>query len=666
MKEIARLPITLPIRSMTIHPEVPGSTRIGTLLAGPMLRRTQCDRLTLWLATSKPVNWRLALFPTKHDSQVHEIRSHCRELKVAEQLYIHLIDLPLDMALPTDTWVGYELSYKQGTEGEWMNVTQEAPHLLYPGKTTLGFVIKKRIDSLLHGSCRKPHFARKEGNAAGDGIARADQHLLEHAATPTQWPALLMMSGDQVYTDDVAGPMLVAIHRLLNVLQAPAEDLPGTDLRDSHELHQEQPHYYTRHELLPKTKTNRDLRTVLFTGAKKPVFTTDNARNHLISLAEVMAMYLMVWSPIPWRYTDMTIPASVSTEFADRYEGQLEAMEEFVAELDCVHRVMAHLPVAMMFDDHDITDDWNLSAEWEETAYSEPFSRRIIGNALVAYLVCQGWGNAPENFSEDMMQRCDEALQIPGQDAHEELITELIEFRGWQYKWDTKPALMVIDTRTNRWRSEFIPAHPSGLMDWESLSELQQRLLGHDSVLLVSPAPIFGVKLIEVIQKVFTWFGKPLMVDAENWMAHRGAANTLLNLFRHGKTPQNFVVLSGDVHYSFAYEIELRGRKTSPNIWQITSSGLRNEFPRKLLDTLDRLNRWFYAPWSPLNWFTKRRKMRIVPRKPDHGSRGERLVNGSGVGLLTLDAKGAPVNIQQLMADGDCIEFRKRMEDEAH
>lgn len=651
---------------MSIQSDAALPRSLQTLLAGPILRRMQSDRITLWLATSTPVQWRLSLFPNKHDSQVHEIRSHCRQLKVAEQFYIHLIDLPLDMELPLNTWVGYELSHRANGNGEWINLIQEAPHLLYPGKTTLGFVIQNQIESVLHGSCRKPHYTRKEGTSAGDGLARADQHLLENASDPTQWPALIMMSGDQVYTDDVAGPMLVAIHHLLSQLQAPTEELPGTKLQDSLELHQQQPHYYTRHELLPKTEATKDLRTVLFTGVKKPVFTTDNARNHLISLAEVMAMYLLAWSPIPWRYTDMTMPSSIPTEFAERYDSQLVAIEEFVAELDSVQRLMAHLPVAMMFDDHDITDDWNLSADWEETAYGEPFSRRIIGNALVAYLVCQGWGNAPENFSDEMMQRCDEALQIPGQETHEELITELIAFRGWQYKWNTEPVLMVIDTRTNRWRAEFNPAHPSGLMDWEALSELQQRLLGHDAVLLISPAPMFGVKLIETIQKVFTWFGKPLMVDAENWMAHRGAANTLLNLFRHGKTPQNFVILSGDVHYSFAYEVELRAKKTSPNIWQITSSGFRNEFPRKLLDTLDRLNRWMYAPWSPLNWFTKRRKMRIIPRKPDHGSRGERLVNGSGVGLLTLDSNGAPLKIMQLMADGDCIYFEKRVESEAH
>ena len=54
--------------------------------------------------------------------------------------------------------------------------------------------------------------------------------------------------------------------------------------------------------------------------------------------------------------------------------------------------------------------------------------------------------------------------------------------------------------------------------------EMQQALLGTQSAVIVSPAPMFGVKLIEGIQKLFTLAGKPLVVDAENWMAHRGAA----------------------------------------------------------------------------------------------------------------------------------------------
>lgn len=639
---------------------------IDILLAGPILRRVQTDRLAFWLATSRPVDFRIGLFPAHQKGGWHDAAPYCRQFKAAEQLYLQLIDLHLPQGLPVDIWIAYEIHYRLEGSHTWSTLLDEAPHLLYPGQNTLGFVIQSQINQVLHGSCRKPHYLRKNGAHAGDGLVRADQLLEEKASNPLEWPALLLMSGDQIYTDDVAGPMLVAIHSLLNTLQAPAEYLPGTDLRDSHELHVERPTYYNRHQLLPKTEGNKNLRTVLFTGVKKPVFTTDNARNHLISLAEVLAMYLLVWSPTPWKYTDLDMPDTVPAEFQERYARQRGAIEEFAAGLGRVQRLMAHLPVAMIFDDHDVTDDWNLSAEWEETAYGEPFSRRIIGNALLAYLLCQGWGNAPENFPQDMLENCDKALQRPGQAVHENLISQLIAFRGWHFKWNTRPVLMVIDTRTNRWRSEFHPAHPSGLMDWESLSELQQSLLGHDAVLLVSPAPMFGVKLIEIIQKVFTWIGKPLMVDAENWMAHRGAAHTLLNLFRHGKTPDHFVILSGDVHYSFAYEIELRGKLNSPKIWQITSSGFRNEFPRKLLDILDRFNRWMYAPWSPLNWFTKRRKMRIVPRKPDHGSRGERLVNGSGVGLLTIAETGAPLEIAQLMADGDRIEFRKRMDSEAH
>jgi hypothetical protein len=109
-------------------------------------------------------------------------------------------------------------------------------------------------------------------------------------------------------------------------------------------------------------------------------------------------------------------------------------------------------------------------------------------------------------------------------------------------------------------------------------------------------------------------------------MAHRGAARSLLNIFRHSRTPGNYVILSGDVHYSFAYDVEVRDDTRPPHIWQITSSGFKNEFPEDLLNWLDRLNRWLYSPRSPLNWFTKRRAMSITPHLPDqrkHGERGE-------------------------------------------
>jgi hypothetical protein len=190
-------------------------------------------------------------------------------------------------------------------------------------------------------------------------------------------------------------------------------------------------------------------------------------------------------------------------------------------------------------------------------------------------------------------------------------------------------------------------------MDWEALQTLRKELVDLDAAILVSAAPMFGVKLIETIQAMFAMAGKPLVVDAENWMAHDGAANAMLNIFLQHNTPQKFVILSGDVHYSFVYDIELRHQDQQPEIWQITSSGVKNRFPDRLLDVFDRLNRWLFAPYSPLNLFTKRRNLRVIPRKPSSASKGERLVNYSGIGLVKLSIEGSVEEVWQLSNKGD-------------
>ena len=324
----------------------------------------------------------------------------------------------------------------------------------------------------------------------------------------------------------------------------------------------------------------------------------------------------------------------------------------FVDGLPAVRRLLAQVPTLMIFDDHDITDDWNLTAAWEASAYGHPFSRRIIGNALVAYLICQGWGNDPDAFNDQPLALLQAWSQQPTAEHQDQLIEHLFSFAQWHYSLPTTPKLVVLDTRTRRWRADTHLSQPSGLMSWEALTELQSELLNHDAVIIVSPTPVFGVKLIEVIQKIFTWGGKPLLVDAENWMAHKGTANVILNIFRHARTPGNYVVLSGDVHYSFMYDIKLRYRDAEPHIWQITSSGIKNEFPTRLLDVLDRLNRWLYAPQSPLNWFTRRRRLEITPHPPLSAAKGERLLNGAGVGYVQFNAQGEPILVQQITARG--------------
>lgn len=620
------------------------------VLAGPLLRRMTAERLTFWLMTTESAVVDLTLF--QDDKMLFSYKSTQVEgshtqLKVGDNLFIQLLDIATDKALPLQSPIHYDIRLNGLGWRDW------ADDIVYPGHSLPFFVLQPKVNNILHGSCRKPHHPSR------DGLLRVDTLL--QSTEPNEWPSVLMMSGDQIYADDVAVPMLCAIHQLIPHLGMSAEKFDCIDIDSSHELHTESPHYYARETLLPENDTNRSLIEQFFGGVRKPVFTTDTAQNHLISLAEMLSMYALVWSPTGWdlgnddqRWAE---PAGLSEKQKESFAEQVVILKEFVKGLPRVRRALAHISVAMIFDDHDVTDDWNLTAAWEKTAYNHPFSTRIIGNALFAYLLCQGWGNSPERFSNDLLDRSQAALKKLGESGHDELIQELLRFPKWNYTWQTEPPLVVLDTRTQRWRSEKSIENPSGLMDWEALTDLQQNLKGLDSVILVSPAPIFGVKLIESIQRVFTWFGKPLMVDAENWMAHPGSAHALMNMFRHTKTPKNFVILSGDVHYSFVYDIQLRGEKRESDLWQITSSGLKNEFPEKLLDVFDRLNRWLYSPRSPLNWFTRRRSVKVIPHKPETASHGERLLNGAGVSLVTLNDNGSPSSIMQMCSDGRDIRF---------
>lgn len=652
----------------TTNPPPPAEpvSALPDVLAGPVLRRVEKQQVALWLVSRGALafSFRLHAPGTGHNLLIDRrlASSEVTSLRIGTHAWVHLLNIDIGQAIPQDVWLEYDLgvsipasphTLNHSAEFDWIN--HWAPHLCREHHARPRFVFKQHLDRILHGSCRRPH------HPSDDGLVRVESEL-SAATTPEDYPAVLLMTGDQVYADDVAGPMLFAIQCVIRELGIYQEVLVGASLSNSAQLMASDKNLYHRHELLPDTKSNEQLAERFFGGVRKPIFTTANAENHLISFAEIMAMYLLIWSPVPWRLvTDAEPPCDEAHR--ERYRRDAGTITRFRQQLPAAARALAQVPVYMMFDDHDVTDDWNLSALWETTAYEHPFSRRIIGNALLGYMLCQGWGNKPRAFGEllkscsDMLNTGSGELDAAQQDA---LIDRLLRFRQWHYSLDTHPKLVVLDTRTHRWRSEIRRGHPSGLMDWESLTDFQQEIMGEEAVVVVSPAPMFGVKLIETIQRIFTAFGKPLLVDAENWMAHRGAANVLLNVFGHPHTPRHFVILSGDVHYSFAYEVALRHKADSPTIWQITSSGIKNEFPASLLEWLDRLNRWLFAPWSPLNWFTKRRRMRIAPRLPTGRDAGERVWNHAGIGEVRLNAEGEPVAIRQLNSTGGGTEFRSK------
>lgn len=616
------------------------------ILAGPILRHATTETLTFWLVTPAPVSFTFTLYD--QDIQQEQLclsQEHHVQTQVGVNAFIHQLTIPISSPLQTDHTYSYDLLL-QG-DGQQTSLSEILPSILYETQKRPSFVIREQVDRLLHGSCRKPHFAGK------DGLLRVDQAIADTLHIPEQRPAMLLMSGDQVYVDDVAGPFLQAIHQVIELLGLYEESWQGTPIHSSDALYRSEHCYYHRDKLLPHTDANKAVYDKLFAYSKKPIFTSVNAKNHLVTLAECLAMYFLVWSPQLWSKVRFST-ANILPKDIETFEKERVVIEDFVNDLPQVSRALAQIPTYMIFDDHDITDDWNLTRGWEEAAYTHPFSKRIIGNALVAYLLCQGWGNAPDKFKP-----IEPALNkhfAGGYLHHDELIDSVLAWQDWHYTLETQPKIVVLDTRTQRWRSESRASKPSGLMDWEALSAMQQELINEPKVILVSAAPIYGVKMIEAIQRVFTFFGQPLMVDAENWMAHKGTANVMLNIFKHVKTPPEFIILSGDVHYSFVYDVTHRFKRNKSKIIQVTNSGIKNQFPTGLLRCLDRLNRILYAPYSPLNWFTKRRHMKVTVRKPWQGQK-DTLANASGIGDIRITGEEDIVQVNLLTAEGNDICF---------
>lgn len=631
-------------------------TVLTDIVAGPILRRLSATQLVLWWVSSQPSRGKFQCYID--DNVVLDVQLNAdsvSEFRVGKHAVVNLLDI--EISLPINQYIEYDLLID--TDDGIKNLKDMIPHLIFDDKIRPSFIIQPQITNMLHGSCRNPH------SASDDSLLAGEKLLANSLENSKERPALLMMSGDQIYADHVAAPTLYAIHQVIELLGLNNEEFEGdiTDtqnnkLNSSDELHQLSDQYYRRREFLPKTPLgapwyNKD--------KQQDIFTSVAADNHLMSFAEVMAMYFLTWSPTLWNEISLE-GFDVPTTFEGTHKSELAEITKFVEGLEAVQRLLAHIPTYMIFDDHDVTDDWNLTALWEKASNEHPLSKRIIGNMLMGYWLCQGWGNDPKQFDGDFLLKANDYNSLPNKENHDAFVSEVFSCNKWQFHLDTSPKLVVLDSRTRRWHNDDDLSDPSGLMDWEAMCELQQELIGEDSIILVSPAPIFGVKIIETIQRIFTICGQPLAVDAENWMANSQTANTMLNIFKHPKTPQHFVILSGDVHYSFVYDVELRFRDHSPKIWQITSSGIKNKFPEPIIGYLDHMNRWLYGSYSPLNLFTKRRSMKIKGRDVV-GNGKRRLIPKSGLGYVEFNEDGSPSLICDLHNDGTTTEFTESNEE---
>lgn len=120
--------------------------------------------------------------------------------------------------------------------------------------------------------------------------------------------------------------------------------------------------------------------------------------------------------------------------------------------------LMSTVPTAMIFDDHDIRDDWNTSASWRADMKHQPWWRDRIRAGLASYWVYQHLGNlSPAELADDEDYRrlvttegdCWPFLVELADRADEEVDhTKGVRF---SYRWDFgRSRLIMIDSRNGR------------------------------------------------------------------------------------------------------------------------------------------------------------------------------------------------------------------------
>ncbi len=610
-----------------------GVSNLPQLVMGPMVRRADAGRVCFQFVTTRPCQYRIEFSGV-------ETFSNLESIQLGQQLYLNFINvMPVSGQFAVDSLIYYSLH----DEDKSLDLSSYC----YERAESPAFVIPNRLDRILHGSCRNPHHPAKDSLVAADNWQNDQRQSLNAGAD------LLLLSGDQIYADDVAGPMLLAIEKVISlfgVFQEPALDL---DLPEEFEQQ-----LYQRHLHLPKVPWQKRSKFGVGYWLKKdePHFSSLKAENHLIHFQEFIALYLLNFSAVTWQLIDfesIECPA-LAPKYANLFKLEKDALLGFAKGLHSVERLFANVSTLMMFDDHDVTDDWNLTAGWEQAIYQHPASRRIVNNGLISYWLMQGIGNDAGDNSLSLLASFKQSLQQQNW-QFQDFDKLILNFNHWHYELNTIPKVVVLDTRTHRWRNEQNFNEPSGLLDWERLTELEESLLSHDKVIIVSPAPVFGVKSIEAIQAIFNFCGQPLLVDVENWMAHEGSAKKLLDTFRREDTPKETLILSGDVHYSFCFSVQKRFGKHKNRIWQLTASGIKNEFPRKLINVLDKLDSILYAPKSPLNFFTKRWQME-VDKHQTIGEGQKYLVSNAAISLIELN-DGLLAKYELIHADNQITEF---------
>ncbi|MEQ1638460.1 MAG: hypothetical protein ABL903_17450 [Methylococcales bacterium] len=578
------------------------------LLAGPILRRATAEVVCVWIAADRAVNFKLMVYDGdvllgENDPKT-TVPSEGQQL--GKHLFIYLLQAhPIlkDSFFPLDTVLSYRIECNDKA------LDFKSINLTYAGAAHPSFFIPSQLTHLLHGSCRKPH-----GNAK-DALSFGDAELADTYNDLDKRPALLLLTGDQIYADDVAHSILSLLMEKALILLGYQELLPWEDLPESRfNRFMENLRGLFGKKSPPVTPVGQLFVPTLLASRenvarKQAGFSSTEADNHLFTFGEYAAMYLYVlgnagnWQP----------------DFSSESGARREALDSFHETLPKVRRLFANIPTYMIFDDHDVTDDWNITGAWYYKVRGLDLGQRVVANALASYWAFQGWGNAPQNFDATFTEAITNYLAASPSASFK--VTDRYELTTWKhhswgYSVPTNPPVIVMDSRTQRQPDGAY--YPPQLLDryaldwlrveWAMLTANIEQDVDNGELNLVSCWPIFvattpvmGFAPIERVQQFLLWAigsiedtfwvrwfekmfgleGKATVLiirqfDAEAWISNREGFAKFLKCLLHRMHIPQCVFLSGDVHYSFTTAADFKNENKTLNCLQLTSSALCN------------------------------------------------------------------------------------------
>jgi phosphodiesterase/alkaline phosphatase D-like protein len=353
-----------------------------------------------------------------------------------------------------------------------------------------------------------------------------------------------------------------------------------------------------------------------------------------------------------------------------------------------VRWLLSCVPTAMIFDDHDVRDDWNTSGTWRAEMERKPWWRARIRSALASYWVYQHLGNLP---SDELAADPDfHAISSAEGDTWPLLAAladradrEVDGSKGvrFSYRWDLGATrFIMIDSRNGRilengahlmlGDEEFawVEEQVSQRSNTDRSQPVEHLVLGTSLPWLLPHAIGDLQSVVSAAAARSGWrgrLGEALRqgADLEHWQAFRPSFDRLTRIITARATgpdaPVSVSVLSGDVHHSYAARVDLPGPGDGPGrgasvVHQLTCSPVHNAVD------------WFIRPGFRLGWSqTIGRLTRAWAQRagvPPVDVAWHKLTGplfGNSLATLELDGSQATVTFDQPRSAGSLVEVAR-------